>query len=191
MESTGLQLWGCFSSFWIGGPDTWFRRGIQTLVKRSSFLSPACAASAVRLKPFAGVPFLCLQQQPAALQAAVDTPKQQQEGAAEAAAEAAAAEAAPQQEKRTPGAAEGGGGAATAAANAAADAEADAATDGAADAAAKNNNYRLHFCDETNEPEDVCNAQWLVVGAGCLSAAVYVSVHLVFYRKQLKIFLNI
>lgn len=22
---------------------------------------------------------------------------------------------------------------------------------------------RLHFCDKTNEPEDACNAQWLVV----------------------------
>ena len=22
---------------------------------------------------------------------------------------------------------------------------------------------KLHFCDDTNEPEDVCNAQWLVV----------------------------
>lgn len=23
--------------------------------------------------------------------------------------------------------------------------------------------FKLHFCEETNEPEDVCNAQWLVV----------------------------
>ncbi|CDI84754.1 erv1 / Alr family domain-containing protein, putative [Eimeria praecox] len=111
-----------------------------------------------------------LQQQPAALQTRVDTPQERTTAAntetpalsspepqREAAAAAAAAAAKEEAATATAAPAETEGAAATATAT-----TTTAAAAAAADAAAEKC-FKLHFCDETNEPEDVCNAQWLVV----------------------------